>query len=188
MTDTIIRYIEKKPRTIIVVVLTFLATLSAVSGLSFYVLAQIVENERAFARQEVGLAKERYDDARKLLEAHAKLNDESITRALNSFAPALKEHLASIRALKAEFEIRAKTEDAAMGIYMKLSEMEYRTSELDRKLETERLIAGVTPVMAAVPPTLDHIYYILPRLAAWCGAGVLIFAALIAYVLKRKAG
>ncbi|MEY3774821.1 MAG: hypothetical protein RLZZ129_1601 [Verrucomicrobiota bacterium] len=60
MVDAIIRYVEKKPRTILIVGLTFVASLSGFSAIGAYVLSEIVEGERAFARQEVALAKSHY--------------------------------------------------------------------------------------------------------------------------------
>ncbi|MCW5547876.1 MAG: hypothetical protein KIT44_02840 [Opitutaceae bacterium] len=125
MFDTLTKYVEKKPRSIVICALTFIATLSGVSDACFYVLSQIVENERSWARQEVILAKARYENEAKNLQARARLNTENISRSLDSFIPVLKEQVESIRTLKIELGSRAKEDDAVFPSISKLPNLSF---------------------------------------------------------------
>jgi hypothetical protein len=99
----------------------------------------------------------------------------------------LREHLDVIQELKQQFEVRAKTEESARSIYLKLSELEYRMRDLTKRLESERIIAGVPTVMAAVPPPEAYSTYLLSRVAIWSGVIALVSILVLAYVFRKKA-
>ena len=179
--------LQENPKRVPVILLTFIFSVSALSAGGLYVLVQVIESERAYAKMEVTLAKMHYENAEANLQARAKANTEQISRSLDELLPLLKEHTAAVRELKGEFAKRASTEATAFPIYMRLSELDYRVSDLTSRLERERLIAqNVAMPFPFAEPAEVYIRNLLPRIAVFCAIVAAIAAIALVGFLKRK--
>jgi hypothetical protein len=186
MVEKLLSYLEKRPRAVVAAALTFVLALSAVSGLCFYVLTIVVESERHEAMQQVLSAKSNFEEKTKLLQERARINSEHIVRLADTLAPLLKSQAADIGRLKDEFGNSA-TDQASALMYAKLSEVQYRLTDIEQRLTAEKVIAEA-PIPTASPSPLPYEWlrsYLLRWLTKW--STIVAVGALVLLVLILRA-
>lgn len=191
--EALISLLEINPRRASVILFTFLLSVSALSGGGVYVMSQIIENEREYARMQIEFAKERYENAESLLRTRTQASMDQIMRSLDALTPLLKEHAEELHKLREEFKKRAEAPKEEVGatdlpIYLQLATVEYRLTDLTRRLELEKLIArNVAYPFPFVPPPGFFLKSLLPKVLYFCVAVAALSLAFLFLSLRKKA-